>query len=248
MALLQQNGRVTVEEVSEKLEISLSTTRIQLQKMHDKGLLLRTHGGAVKVDYPESLPQKSPYGGIVNFDAKLQIAQAAAETVRDGDYIAISSGSTSLLFATLLHNKSKLTVVTDSVLVAHELLFDRQIRLYICGGEVQHRNSACSGPTAEAFLDSLKVDKSYYSADSINFEFGITSIDIDPRSEVSLCKCGRECFVLADHTKFQVRPFIEKSIGLDEVTHLISDSKLEQEYITRLEALGINVIIGRAEE
>ena len=241
--LLARNGRATVNEISDMLGISSSTTRIQLQQMHDKGVLVRTHGGAVKIDIlPDFAPRKI-VNGITNGDKKLQIAIAAADTIKDGDFIAISSGSTSLLLATLLHDKKRLTVVTDSVLVAHELLFDRNIKLYICGGEVLQRNSACIGPKAEAFLNSLKVEKSYASVDSINLDFGITSLSIDPRSEKALCKCGQVRYILADSTKIQARPFMEKVLDFSEIDFLISDPSLSRENFERIEQMGVKVII-----
>lgn len=244
MELLQQNERITVDEITIALDISSSTARLLLQKMSDKGMLLRTHGGAVKIDHLHPTNTKNFYGNITNLEKKLQIASAAAETITDGDFIALSSGTTSLMLASMLHNKRNLTVVTDSVPVAYELIFDPKIKLYICGGEIQHRNGACLGPTAENFLTSLRVDKSYCSIDSIDLEFGVTSIDLDPRSERALCNSGKECYILADSTKFRVKPFIEKIIGLDEISYLISDSSLDQKYIDHLKKIGVHVIIG----
>ncbi len=249
LELLQQKGRITVTELSEALGISASTARLQLQKMHDKGLLLRTHGGAVKADYPQGFnTSRSGFDGIVNVEKKRQIAAAAAATVEDGDFIAISSGSTALLFASMLTSRKDLTVVTDSVPVANALLFQPDIKVYICGGQIRQRNGACFGPSAEEFLTSLKVDKSYSGCDSVNLDVGITSLDIDPRTEKCLCKCGRTCYILADSTKFNVNPFIEKTMNISEITCLISDSSLKQEYIQRLEEAGVEVILGRPQE
>lgn len=249
LELLQRKGRITVGELSEALGISASTARIQLQKMHDKGLLLRTHGGAVKADYPQGFnTPRSMFDGIVNAEKKQQIAEAAAATVEDGDFIAISSGSTALLFASLLVDRKDLRVVTDSIPVANALLFRPDIQVYICGGQIRQRNGACFGPTAEEFLTSLKVDKSYSGCDSVNLDVGVTSLDIDPRTEKYLCRCGKSCYILADSTKFKVKPFIEKTLNIDEITYLISDSSLKQEYVQRLEEAGVTVILGRPRE
>lgn len=246
LELLQHKGRITVTELSKVLGISASTARLQLQKMHDKGLLLRTHGGAVKADYPKGFNAPNPtFDGIVNADKKQQIAAAAAATVEDGDFIAISSGSTALLFASLLLGKKGLSVVTDSIPVANALLFQPDIQLYVCGGQIRQRNGACFGPTSEAFLNTLQVDKSYSGCDSVNLDVGITSLDIDPRTEQCLCKCGKSCYILADSTKFNVKPFIEKTMNINEITYLVSDSSLKQEYVQRLEEAGVMVILGR---
>ena len=246
MDLLRKNGRITIDEITDALGISPSTARLQLRKMNDNGMLLRTHGGAVQLEQPISNQsgKVNVFENIINADKKRAIAEAAIKTIKDGDFIALSSGTTTLILATMLHSKKNLTVVTDAVPIANELFCDPNIRLYVCGGEIQRRNGACLGPSAEEFLSSLRVDRSYCSVDSIDMEFGITSVDIDPRSERALCHSGKECYILADSTKFRVKPFIEKIIGLEEISYLISDSSLEQKYIDHLRNVGVQVIIG----
>lgn len=246
---LNEEGRLTVTEVCDILNISASTARILLQKMNNKGLLVRTHGGAVKVDYPNafhsgetSIP--SIMSDIPNLEKKQKIAAAAAATVKDGDFIAISSGSTALLLALLLKGRKELSVVTDSVPVANALIFQPKIRVYVCGGQIRHRNGACFGPTAEEFLKTLKVDKAYSGCDSVDMDFGITSLDIDPRAEKYLCLCGKTRYILADSTKFNVKPFMEKTVDLEDIDYIITDPELDEAHISRLEEIGVKVILG----
>lgn len=246
---LNENGRLTSAEVCDILNISPSTARILLQKMHDKGLLVRTHGGAVKADYPNALNSAESsisaiMADIPNLEKKQQIAIAAAATVKDGDFIAISSGTTALLMALLLKDRKELSVITDSIPVANTLIFQPEIRVFVCGGQVRHRNGACFGPTAEEFLKTLKVDKAYSSCDSVDVDFGITSLDIDPRTEKYLCLCGRTRYVLADSTKFSVKPFMEKTVDLSDIDYIVTDSGLDEEHIHKLGEKGIKVIIG----
>jgi DeoR/GlpR family transcriptional regulator of sugar metabolism len=246
--LLQKKGRITVAEAAKLTGLSASTIRLQFQSMHDKGLLLRTHGGAIKADYPQRLNNQSDiFNGIVNLDKKLQIATAAAETIHDGDFIAISSGSTALLLASKITDRKNLTVVTDSIPVAYLLLFHTNIKLYICGGQIRERNGACFGPTSESFFSTVKVDKAYSGCDSVDPDIGITSLDIDPRTEQALVKCAKECYILADSTKFSVKPFIEKVLDIKEITCLVSDSELESNYIEKIKESGVNVLLGSPE-
>jgi DeoR/GlpR family transcriptional regulator of sugar metabolism len=244
MDLLQKNGRVTVKEITAACGISSSTARLQLQQMNDKGMLTRTHGGAVRIDDLSSSKKLPNHENIIHLDKKFQIACEAAKTIEDGDFIALSSGTTTLTLASMLHDKKDLTVVTDSVAIAYELLCDPNIHLYICGGRIQHRNGACFGPAAEDFLTNLRVDKAYCGIDSIDLEYGVTSVDIAPRTERALCRSGKQCYILADSSKFCVKPFIEKIIDLNEIDHLISDSSLDQVFIDALKKLGIHVMIG----
>ena len=105
------------------------------------------------------------------------------------------------------------------------------------------RNSACRGITAENFFKDLKVDKSYCGADSIDVEIGISSVDFDPRTESAVCRSGAECYILADSTKFSIRPFIDKVIDIHEINHVISDGSLDMAHQNALRDAGIDVII-----
>ena len=90
----------------------------------------------------------------------------------------------------------------------------------------------------------MKVDKAYSGCDSVDLDVGITSLDIDPRTEQSLIKCAKKCYILADSTKFSVKPFIEKTIDINEITCLISDSGLDPSYVIRLKEAGVEIILG----
>ena len=48
LKVLEEQGRVSVEELSKSLKVSPSTIRRDLEEMEGEGLLRRTHGGAMK--------------------------------------------------------------------------------------------------------------------------------------------------------------------------------------------------------
>lgn len=243
MDYLRKHGRLRVGDVSDMLSISPSTARLLLQKMQDKGLLKRTHGGAILSENEDPDKESRDYLHIPNRDKKMKIAAAAAETVHDGDYICIGSGTTTLLMATLLHGRKDLTVVTDSIPIANELLTDDGITLYVCGGWILKRNSACRGLTAENFFKNIRVDKSYNGADSVDIDLGITSIDFDPRTESAVCRSGKECYILADSSKFTRRPYIDRVVQISEINGIFTDDSLPEDYIEKLREKGIQVIV-----
>ena len=88
------------------------------------------------------------------------------------------------------------------------------------------------------------MDKAYSSCDSVDTDFGITSLDIDPRTEKYLCLCGRTRYILADSTKFNVKPFMEKTVDMSDINYIVTDSGLDENHIRRLREMGIEVIIG----
>lgn len=244
MEFLRNQGSIRVGDVTDMLNISPSTARILLQKMQDKGLLKRTHGGAILIGEENAPKHQRDYTDIIHREAKLKVAKAAAATVEDGDYICLGSGTTTYLMATLLHGKQDLTVVTDSIPIAYELLNDDGITLYVCGGWIMKRNSACRGLTAENFFRDIRVDKAYNGADSIDIELGTTSVDFDPRTESAICHSGKKCYILADSSKFIVRPYIDKVVKLSEIDCVITDNEIDSKYMQALERANIKVIIG----
>lgn len=247
MECLNENGRVTVPELTQLLGVSPSTVRLQLQDMHDKKLLVRTHGGAVKMDLPHSIMQTNQdlYRNIPNYTLKNEIAETAASRIHDGDLISLGSGSTAFLLATKLHGRKGLTVATNSILVAYELMNDRDISVNICGGNILTRNGSCNGPFAEWYLNDIQVDKSFCGTDSVSMKKGFISLDSDPRSERALCLSGTERYMLADETKFKNRPFIEKIVGFEEIQYVISNESLDIEYKNELAKKNVTLITGK---
>lgn len=243
--VLNRQGKVRVTEVCDILSIAPSTARLLLQSMQDKDLLQRTHGGAIPVDKPEQPKPTRDFSEIENYEAKLKVAKLAASTINDGDYIAIGSGTTTYLLATLLHGRQDLTIVTDSFPVANELLHDDGITLYIAGGWIMRRNSSCRGLAAERFFRELTVDKSYCGADSINVNIGTSSVDFDPRTETCVSKCGAERYVLVDSSKFNVRPFIDKVMKIEDIHHIITNNDLSQKNIDTLKSSGVDVLLAQ---
>lgn len=243
LQFLENQGKIRIGDVTDILNISPSTARILLQKMHDKGLLQRTHGGAIAIGKASLPDHERDFIEITNREEKQKIAAAAAATVQDGDYIVLGSGTTTFLMSTMLHDKHDLTVVTDSIPIAYELFNDEKITLYVSGGWIMKRSSACRGVTAETFFKDLKVDKSYCGAEAIDVKIGTTSVDFDPRTECAVCRSGSERYILADSTKFTLRPFINKVVEIQEIDHVISDSSLDETYQTALKNAGIDVII-----
>lgn len=241
--VLQRQGKIRVTEVCDILSIAPSTARLLLQSMQDKGLLQRTHGGAIPVDKPEQPKSTRDFSEIENYEAKLKVARLAASTIKNGDYIAIGSGTTTYLLATCLHDRQDLTIVTDSFPVANELLHDDGITLYIAGGWIMKRNSSCGGLSAERFFKELTVDKSYCGADSINVNVGTSSVDFDPRTETCVSKCGVQRYVLVDSSKFNVRPFIDKVMKIEDIHHVITNDDVSKENIDALKASGVDVLL-----
>lgn len=99
LSLIQSNGRVLVRELSRNLGISQITIRKDLDWMRSRGLVQRTHGGALRIQssalFDPSLQEKQKQ----HLQEKRRIAKAAAEMVEEGQCILLDSGATTTAIA-----------------------------------------------------------------------------------------------------------------------------------------------------
>ena len=114
---LKAEHKVFVPALCELFDVSPVTIRNDLNYMQEKGLLKRTHGGAVlksKIGYEENVAEKLSK----NQRQKEKIAELAVSYVEDGDIIALDTGTTMLAFAKKLTEKKNLTIVTNDLNIA----------------------------------------------------------------------------------------------------------------------------------
>lgn len=171
MELLIAKQEVTVNELSELLEVTGKTIREDLDKLESMGLLVRVHGGAM-------LAQNDQYGILTSMGAlekhnpeKIEIAERAMTYIEPYDVIALDGGSTTLEMARLLEN-IPLTVITNDLFIISELTRKDQIRLVVPGGS-RVRNMLVSDET-EQFISSLNIHKAFISTTALHPEFGFS--------------------------------------------------------------------------
>src|SRR3974377_931705 len=82
---LRQAGSASVEDLSAKLQVSMTTIRRDLEALEEAGLLRRTHGGAIPIEplfYEPFRHDQSFQDQVGRFaEEKRRIALAAAELV-----------------------------------------------------------------------------------------------------------------------------------------------------------------------
>ena len=115
-----------VAQLSRQFGCSEVTIRNDIKNMDMEGLLMRTHGGAVKLDR-EPERKYSAESIYRNTERKKRIAACAYEFIEDRDTIIIDDASSSFYLAVHIkeHPKKRLAVVTNSLLVGNELEIGR---------------------------------------------------------------------------------------------------------------------------
>ncbi|HSZ38753.1 MAG TPA: DeoR/GlpR family DNA-binding transcription regulator [Trebonia sp.] len=233
-------GRIDVPTLASEFGVSYATIRRDLDALQDQRLVRRTHGGATIHAAFHDLPLS--YKTARELPQKRSIARRALEFLRDARVIGTTGGTTVTQFANLLHDRDGLTVVTNALNIAADLIGNPRLRVVIAGGEVRGSSQESVGRGAEAFLSGYPVDVAFVGVDGVDATAGCTTYDpAGARVNAALVRRARTKIVLADATKIG-RVTLAPVCPMREVDVLITDSRAPAGEIARIRALGCRVI------
>ena len=238
LKILADREYVTVEEFSKVLGVSAVTIRTDLTSLEESGLLIRTHGGAMKSSMKGEARLISNTM-IENEMEKKAIAEKAASLIKPGNTIIIDSGSTTIHLIEHLKGKN-ITVVTNNLLVLERLKSEDDIKIIALGGSLRRESMGTVGPLAEVAIKALNVDIYFMGAAAYN-RSSITSSDISESSlKRDMMDAADKVVFLADSSKFGKRAF-SNICSWHDVDTFISD-KMDGEFKKELEEMGVEVI------
>lgn len=222
---VQNHGRVLVGELSRELRISQITIRKDLDYLQSRGLIQRSHGGALRIHsnalMDPTLQEKQKH----NFDEKQRIAAAAIEMVAEGQCIILDSGTTTFAIAQGLKRFMHLTVITNAVNIAAELA-GTDFEVILVGGNLRKNSVSLVGPLAEDNLEEMHADILFLGVDGFDLEVGITTPNfLESRVNRAMVKGARQVVVVCDSSKFGRRS-LSRIAPLSAIHHIITDVNL----------------------
>ena len=240
LSLLKTKEKLLVNELCELYGVSSATIRNDLNTLEKKGLLKRTHGGAIsnlKIAFEETSVQK--FNAFT--DEKERIAERAESYVEDGDVIAIDTGTTTYALAKMLSGKQNITVVTADLRIAGLLENYKGISLVIAGGMVRKGFGCTVGAIANNTLMQMNVDKVFMATNSVGLDGSLGTPDLEQAQiKKSLIKMGKQVFLLCDSTKFTASSFANFGT-LDEIDCIITDAGIDAEIISKIKSAGWHI-------
>jgi DeoR family transcriptional regulator of aga operon len=239
---LESTGQVKILELSNEFNVSDVTIRNDLAQLEEKGLLIRSRGGAIKplrvgIDY--KLYEKSKK----NLKEKQAIGKKAAELINDGDIIIIDSGSTAMEVAKNLSIFNNLTIITNALNIASQLANYDKVNILMLGGMLRHNSLSLTGPIAENSLTNYNCDKLIIGVDGIDSQYGISTPNIEEAQLNKLMiEVSKEVIVVTDSSKFLRRSFALIA-PMTDIDIVITDKNIPKEELQRLQNLEIKVIL-----
>jgi DeoR family transcriptional regulator, aga operon transcriptional repressor len=242
LELIKKQGRVLVGDLSQDLNISQITIRKDLDYLQAKGLVHRSHGGALGIqqnalaDLPLQEKQKQ------HFEEKQRIATAAAKMVKEGQCIMLDSGTTTTAIARELKQFSQLVVITNAVNIAAELA-GTDFEVILIGGTLRKNSSSLVGPLAEDNLEEMHADLLFLGVDGFDLEVGITTPNfLESRVNRAMVKASQTVVAVCDSSKFNRRS-LSRIVPLNAIHHVITDRNLPHQSVEVLKAQNIEVTL-----
>ena len=238
---LQAERRVVVSELSIIYDVSEETIRRDLEKLENEGYVIKSYGGAVlnenaNLDLPFNIRKNK------NVVGKQKIADLISQTIYDGDYIFLDASSTAVAIAKTIKGKKGLTIITNSLEIAIELLDVPDCKVISTGGEIVSTAFGLVGHVTDKTIRSYYVDKTIVSSKGLDIDKGFT--DSDERhanNKRSMLESARVKILAVDSSKFD-RVSFAKIGDLRDITMIVTDTKPEDKWLKKFAEFNVECI------
>ncbi len=242
LQIIRAEGRAKVNDLVSRFKTSAVTIRSDLNELHDRNLVQRSHGGAVIQD---TVFRESPLQERLKNQSKekQRIGAMAATLIREGETVILDSGTTTLEVARQIKNIQNLQVITNGVNIAVELLNSRHTQTIMMGGTVRNDSASIVGRATEDMLEQFSADKLFLCGAGCDPEFGVSGTNLEETmANRAMLRAAREIIVVADASKF-TRRSMSLIASFAEVDIVISDNSLAPELQERVRSFGCKLIL-----
>lgn len=237
---INEHQTVRTQALSELFDTSPVTIRSDIADLARRGLIIKSHGGAMSVQKRINLEIPSGVRSQQNVEAKEEIAAVAAELISDDDVIILDSGSTTLELAKRIKRRG-VTVITNDLKIGMTLADMGNVSLIMTGGSLLQNVYTLVGPEANDFFKRFRVNKLFLGCDAIDFDWGISNRTLEETAtKLAMIRAAREVIAVADSSKFNRQVFVHLC-GIASVNALITE-KLEPEEREKLEQAGVRTL------
>jgi len=205
---LRTQGAVTVAEIETRFDVSPMTARRDLDELARRGLVRRTHGGAVM---PTSSAHEDSFSRRmkVSAEAKRELAQEAVAMLSPRETVFLDSSTTAYFVARrIIETGMAATVLTNSLPVM-ELVFKDggpDVELIGIGGNLRRLTRSYVGPYAVRTVEGHFADRLFFSVKGLTANGMMTDADaLEAEVKRAMIAQAGESTLLVDRSKLSVR-------------------------------------------
>lgn len=237
---LAQRHRLSVADAADLLGVSAATVRRDFAELARQQLATRTHGGIVAGSVAYELPARYR---VTADDPRERIAAEVAGRVEAGSVVAFNGGTTTTAAARHVGRREleSLTIVTNALNIAGELVLRPHIRTVVIGGEARPESYELHGPFASRVLDDLLVDDLFLGVTAMTTTEGARCGHLGEAAiNAEMVEHARRVTVVSASPKFG-RVGLARICAASAVDAVITDTALDDGVAAELESAGIEV-------
>ncbi len=241
---VNETGRILVSEIQECYQVSADCARRDLRLLESKGLLQRTHGGAIAI-HPKEIYPAPTYNPVDIKEVRtdyLAVAKKAIEYIQNKDVIYITTSLIGYYMAENLPEDIIITVLTNSVTIAEALRKKMNLSVVLLGGEMSHRGHCHDFYTLQ-MVKNIRMDKAFLSHAALSLDFGAS---IHDPAGVEFGKA------VMKNSGMNIGLYPSKKIGKNSIHSvcqvkdydlLITDDHVSEDFLIQVRDLGVAIEI-----
>ena len=240
LEIARQTGRVTVEALAERLDVTPQTIRKDLNDLSERNMLSRVHGGALITSGIDNLAYEARR--VLAQPEKQAIGAAVAALIPEKASIFINIGTTTEEVAKALAQRRGLLVITNNLNVLDLLAPNPEIEVIVVGGRVRALDRAVVGAFAVEFIKSFKVDFAIIGASAIDEDGTLLDFDMNEvQGSQAIIQNARQVILAADSSKLR-RPAPVRIGHIAEVDVFVTDALASEALAGVCEANNVRIL------
>ena len=244
LEIARSEGRVVVEDLARRFDVTLQTIRRDLTDLADAGHLDRVHGGAVARRGVANIGYEARRR--MNEAAKAAIARACAALIPDNASLILNIGTTTEAVARELLAHRNITVVTNNLNVANILVANESCEVMVSGGALRRSDGGLVGELATQFIEQFKVDYAVIGTSALDQDGDLLDFDLaEVRVSKAIIRQARRVFLVADASKL-ARKAPVRIASIADLDAVFTDAAFPEPLARRCREWGTEVHIATA--
>ena len=261
--LLHHEERLTVEVAAARLGVSQATVRRDIDALAKQRKLIRLRGVAL---HSAAAVATNAFEGVSSTIAPphaRRVAGQVAGLLHPGTVVGIAGSALTMQVARAVgvrfdvstsvpmtaetragqHGSTPvLTIVTNDLAVAGELVRRPGLKVVATGGVLAPQGTTLSGPLVGLLLQGVSLDTVVIAADAVDPDFGVTAADeLDADGSALMIARARQVIVVARSADLD-RSAFARVCGTERVDVLVTDSGIAPATAERFANRGVRVV------
>jgi DeoR/GlpR family transcriptional regulator of sugar metabolism len=238
--LIARRRTARVVDLAEQFDVSPATIRRDLETLEDQGVVERVHGGAIatrEVPTWSGTPARSPSAPVA------RIGRAVADMIEQGETVFLGPGPLCLEVARSLVDRSRITVITNGLDVAHWLASHTRHGVIVTGGQAEGNDLGLVGQLARETLSTLRADSVILELGGVSAVEGLTEDSLS-QAEIAqrLMDAGSKIVILVPPERVgrvaaaQVAPVTSADV-------IVTAREAPSAYLWDLSEVGVQIVL-----